>query len=315
MKTRNCIVAIMLSIVMAVSAALPSVPLAAANTDPTNESAARDVSGTEAPKPDVTPSKPETLEEAQQRAAAAEAELEAAQKLIAELQAAAQTNASELEAARKLIEELQTTTQANASEIAATKELLVNTMGAPTVTLTNTAYNKIRVSWEKMNGVTGYLVYRSTSKNGTYTKIKTAKSADSLYTTNTGLTCGTTYYYKVRAYLNTSSGQILSPFSAVAKLKAKPAPVTISKVTAGKKQAAITLKAQTGVSGYGIYRSTSETGTFKRVKTILSGATMKYTNTKLVSKKTYYYKARAYYSVGSTIVWGAYSPVMSVTVK
>lgn len=308
MKTRNCIVAVMLSVAIAVGAAIPSMPLAAAGTDAANGNTVRDVSGTEAPNPDVTPSEPqETLEEAQKRAAAAEAEaaaakadLAAAQKLIAELQAAAQTNATELQTVK--------------TEAAAAKELFLTAIGRPTVTLTNTAYNKIRVSWEKINGVTGYIVYRSTSKNGTYTKIKTVRSADTLYITNT-VTCGTTYYYKVKAYVNTSFGQLRSPLSEAVKLKAKPAPAVISKVTAGKKKATIQLKTQSGVSGYRIYRSTSETGTFKRVTTLLSGTTLKYQNTKLTSGKTYYYKARAYYSVGSTTVWGPYSPVMSVTVK
>ena len=70
----------------------------------------------------------------------------------------------------------------------------------------------ITLMWDKCVGVTGYEVYRATSKNGTYTKVGTV-------TTNTyknsGLKRKTTYYYKVRAYKTVGSTKIYGNYSTV----------------------------------------------------------------------------------------------------
>jgi len=61
----------------------------------------------------------------------------------------------------------------------------------------------ITVTWKASVG-TGYKIYRSTSATGTYTQVGTTTTA--LTFTNTGLTAGTTYYYKVAAYNATRTG-------------------------------------------------------------------------------------------------------------
>lgn len=58
----------------------------------------------------------------------------------------------------------------------------------------------ITLSWSKVSGADGYIVYRSTSKNGTYKKVKTITSGSKTSYKDTGLAKNTTYYYRVRAY-------------------------------------------------------------------------------------------------------------------
>ncbi|MBQ3061556.1 MAG: fibronectin type III domain-containing protein [Lachnospiraceae bacterium] len=70
----------------------------------------------------------------------------------------------------------------------------------------------VNFKWDKCVGVTGYEVYRSTSKTGTYTKVGTV-SATSFK--NTGLKKGTTYYYKVRAYKTVGSTKLYGAYSSV----------------------------------------------------------------------------------------------------
>ncbi|MGN0550517.1 MAG: Ig-like domain-containing protein [Acutalibacteraceae bacterium] len=72
------------------------------------------------------------------------------------------------------------------------------------------------ISWSKQTGAKGYMIYRSTSKNGTYTKIKTTTSTKY---TNTGLKKGKTYYYKVRAYVTIGNMNYLSPSTSVKGIK------------------------------------------------------------------------------------------------
>ncbi|MFT3952587.1 MAG: hypothetical protein QM689_11700 [Oscillospiraceae bacterium] len=77
---------------------------------------------------------------------------------------------------------------------------------------------KATLKYTKVSGVTGYEIYRATSKTGTYTKIKTT-SATSF--ANTGLTKGKTYYYKVRTYKTVNGVKYYSAYSAVKYAKAK----------------------------------------------------------------------------------------------
>lgn len=56
-------------------------------------------------------------------------------------------------------------------------------------------------------------------------------------------------------------------------------------------------------------------GKYKAVSTIKKGSTVSYTNKKLTSKKTYYYKVRAYRVVNGKKVYSGYSKVKGVKIK
>ncbi|MGN0527693.1 MAG: hypothetical protein ACI4IE_01065 [Eubacterium sp.] len=71
------------------------------------------------------------------------------------------------------------------------------------------------------------------------------------------------------------------------------------KVKSQKKAVSLSWNKVSGATGYKIYRATSKNGTYKLIKTISSGSTTSYKNTKLTSKKTYYYKITAIYSKNS----------------
>ncbi|MFT3950775.1 MAG: cellulase family glycosylhydrolase [Oscillospiraceae bacterium] len=85
------------------------------------------------------------------------------------------------------------------------------------VTLT-AGTKKATVKYTKVAGVTGYEIYRATSKTGTYTRVKTTTATSF---TNTGLTKGKTYYYKVRTYKTASGAKFYSAYSAVKSVKVK----------------------------------------------------------------------------------------------
>ena len=146
------------------------------------------------------------------------------------------------------------------------------------------SYNSIKITWNKAAGADGYKIYRATSKSGKYSAIKTVTSASTLSYTNTGLTTGKTYYYKVRAYRTVNGKKVYSSYSSV--VWAKP---SLSKpslyLSAGSKKAYIKWSKISGASGYEIYRASSKKGYYSKIKTITSGKTTSYTNSKLTRKK------------------------------
>ena len=182
------------------------------------------------------------------------------------------------------------------------------------VKASSNSYNSIKITWNKAAGADGYKIYRATSKSGKYSAIKTVTSASTLSYTNTGLTTGKTYYYKVRAYTTINGSKVYGSYSSV--VSAKP---SLSKpslyLSAGSKKAYIKWSKISGASGYEIYRASSKNGYYSKIKTITSGKTTSYTNSKLTRKKTYYYKVRAYRYVSGKKVYSSYSSIKYVKVK
>jgi len=75
---------------------------------------------------------------------------------------------------------------------------------APTGVVASAASTtQINLSWGAVSGATEYRVYRATTSGGPYTQVGTAATTSFA---NTGLTCGTTYYYVVRSYASCESG-------------------------------------------------------------------------------------------------------------
>lgn len=79
----------------------------------------------------------------------------------------------------------------------------------------------ITLKWAKNTTATGYQIWRSTSLNGTYKKIKQISKNSTVTYKNTGLTKGQCYYYKVRSYKKSGSKIYYSPYSSVATIYTK----------------------------------------------------------------------------------------------
>ncbi len=113
----------------------------------------------------------------------------------------------------------------------------VKNMQTPSLTSTRITKSKpgIYVEWTKVSGAAGYRVYRSTKESGGYKKVVTLKGADVLsYIDETESEAGTTYYYKVKAYLYNSAGTAWSDASAARSVVAGYGIMGKSNTTAAK---------------------------------------------------------------------------------
>ena len=77
---------------------------------------------------------------------------------------------------------------------------------------------KVTLTYDKVPNAKGYQIYYSKSKHGPYTKLGT--TSKTTYTTKK-LTKGAVYYFKVRAYKGTVSGNVHGNFSAIRKVTIK----------------------------------------------------------------------------------------------
>ena len=176
--------------------------------------------------------------------------------------------------------------------------------GTPVITsAVSTSYNSIDLTWNAMDNAAGYEVWRSTSAGGVYTKLA-SEVTETTYS-DSGLTSGTTYYYKVKAFYESESGVVPGYFSAYYAVRPTPlAPASCSASEADYDSIKIEWANVDGASGYMVYRSASENGTYTRIATTTR---MYYTNDYVGTGTAYYYKVRAYRS--STGIYGDYSAV------
>ena len=158
-------------------------------------------------------------------------------------------------------------------------------LAQPTIKLSNVASTgKIKVSWEKIEGAVKYEVWRATSKNGTYKRITTTTNTS---VTNTSVEAGKTYYYKVVAVAKNTAAN--SAASAVKSLTCDLAQPKVS-ITTSSGKPKVSWKKVTGATKYEVYRATSKSGTYSKVKTTTS---LNWKDTSAQKGKNYYYKVVA----------------------
>lgn len=181
----------------------------------------------------------------------------------------------------------------------------------PTVTQVQakaSSYNSNTVTWKESNGADGYYVYYSKKQSKGYKKVATVTTNSYKHS---NLTTGSTYYYKIFAYHTkdgvTTKSEVSSPVSAKPTLSK---PSSVKAKVAGYNSVALSWKKVSGADSYTIYRATSKTGKYSKVKTV---TTTSYTNKSLTSGKKYYYKIVANRKVGDGTVTSAASSIVSVT--
>ena len=81
--------------------------------------------------------------------------------------------------------------------------------------------NKAQLTWKKVKGATGYEVYQSTKKNGTYKKVKTIKKNKVITVKTKSLKKKKTYFFKIRTYKTVDGKKYYGAFSNVKKIRVK----------------------------------------------------------------------------------------------
>ena len=171
--------------------------------------------------------------------------------------------------------------------------------------------SKFKLSWNKIDGATRYIVYRKRNDDKTK-KVLTLGASETTYTT-AEMPEGT-YEFSIKAARYDSKDRVMTDASnkeTGTVKKAKPA-VTL---TAGKKQIKVSWKKVEGATHYEVFRTTGTK--YTKVKTTTSTS---YTDKKLTSGKKYTYKVRGYknYKSGTDIqylVYTHYSSAKSVKAK
>ncbi len=158
---------------------------------------------------------------------------------------------------------------------------------------TTATSSSITLSWKKVVGAYGYRIYRLNNETGSYEYICSTKGASTTTYTDSDLTLGVDYTYKVRAYYKLTESNYYGTYSAA--LTAAPnenfvsTDMTVSATT--KATATLAWSEVTGASKYVLYQLDSSTGEYVKLG---STTKLKYKVSGLDCGTAYTFKISAY---------------------
>lgn len=166
----------------------------------------------------------------------------------------------------------------------------------------------IKVSWQKVSGADGYIVYAKKYGAKDYKAVKTTGGRTYSYTYS-NLSTNKKYYIKVRAFKRSGNNKIYSGYSAYKSVKTTVPCPNAPKISAVSikdcDQLKVSWKKVSGANGYVLWAKESD-GKFKKIAT-LGGKTYSYTHKKLKVNKKYFYKVQAFTNYGGKKYYGKYS--------
>ena len=190
-------------------------------------------------------------------------------------------------------------------------------VSAPTnLKVTEYSDKAAKLSWSKVAGVTGYLVYYS-KDNSNFTKLKTINSQSTTSYTVGGLTAGKAYYFALISYTDINGKITKSKRTSSLKITATssssvPVPSNLKAAEYSNSAIKLTWTKASDVTGYYVYRST-DGKTYSKIKT-LTAYTTTYTNTSLTAGQKYYYSIASYKNTSTgAVAIGPKSSAINIT--
>lgn len=163
-------------------------------------------------------------------------------------------------------------------------------------------YDDIKVSWSKCTGASGYCIYYKTSKSSKYKKYKRTTKT---YLKFGNLSDNVKYNFKIVPYYKSGDKRYTSTKSKVVSTTTlkKLAQPSMKRKSGGK--VFLTWNYISGASGYQVYWAASQKGKYSKLceySNKYSGVTFS-----VGSGTAYWYKTRAYKTVGKKRIYGPWS--------
>jgi alpha-tubulin suppressor-like RCC1 family protein/fibronectin type 3 domain-containing protein len=181
-------------------------------------------------------------------------------------------------------------------------EVIAETPRVTNLNAESLSTTSLGLSWDAYPNASGYEVYRSNAYDGVYTLIATITTTNY---TNTSLTLGQDYYYKVRAYVMVEGVKQYSGYSNIASAyPTLSAPTNLTATPASLTSIKVSWNAVTGASGYSLFY----TGLYDSDWYYITDVTgTSYTHTNLVTGEYYFYMVVAFKTLADDVIYSDFT--------
>ena len=198
----------------------------------------------------------------------------------------------------------------------ASTTFIINPRKVDNVSLVNKTTSSLSFSWNKLDDVDGYKVYKYNEKTNNYNLIKTITNSSITNYTDENLTSSSVYKYKVKGYKSINSLYYYGDYSDVFTESTKVNNVTNLKLNSRNSNSLnISWNKIAGVDGYAIYKLDFSTNTYQKIATIYGDSTTNYTNRNLTSATNYYYKIKTFKNSNGINYYSNFSSTLKATTR
>lgn len=198
-------------------------------------------------------------------------------------------------------------------EISDSKSGISKPQKVTSTSLETVSVKELNFKWKRIPGANGYEIYISKVKDGEYSLAANVTGNKTSSKKITGLSKGTRYYVKVRAYRYYGDEKIYGSFSSVRNACTS----YLNNVTGvkakmkGFEYALITWKKVSGAEGYDIFWSDTKKGKYEKIASVRADKPLEYKDMFYFTGRNYY-KVRAYKKINGKKVYGCLSAESSV---
>ncbi len=169
--------------------------------------------------------------------------------------------------------------------------------------------NSITLKWNESVNADGYILEQY--KNNKWVQISKIESAEVLNYTVSGLTPGSSFKFRIKAYRNTNeNGVLYSGYSDMLSVLTALSSVTGVKL-GGRAADALRINWTKNASADGYIVEMYQNGKWNRVAKITNNSTTTFRKAGLKAGTAYKFRVKAYKMSGSTALYSAYSSVLS----
>lgn len=175
-----------------------------------------------------------------------------------------------------------------------------------------TKVNQISISWDKVNGASGYIVYRMDyTTNSKYKATSTIIGNKTTTFVDNNVESGRPYYYRVRAYKDVYGAKFYGAYPTLKTATLPETPQNLKVKSQSTNNINIIWDKVPRATGYIVYRMDSTTNSkYKRYATV---STNSFNDTGLIAGRCYYYRVMSYRYVDGKNYYGGYPTLKTGT--
>lgn len=208
----------------------------------------------------------------------------------------------------------------SADGMSASCEVVVTPPAIKSLKASKQTTSTLTLGWTKVNGATGYSIYRYDTRCKKYRKIVDTKSTSYTVSKENGKTgkrlqSATAYSFKVVSYKEINGKKNYGGETEIktATCPSKTKIITIKQIRKNKKNGIrLTWKKINNASGYMIYMSNKKKSGYKCIATLEGKNKTQYIKYGISAKKGYYFKVRTFKRVNKSIIKSGYSTIVFV---